>query len=35
MLSGVLDSNYKRYKTDTSIFVKWLLDVARNAGMKW
>ncbi|KAG4433195.1 hypothetical protein IFR05_011330 [Cadophora sp. M221] len=34
MLSGVLDSNYKRYKTDTSIFIKWLSDNGTKCGYK-
>ncbi|PVH87784.1 hypothetical protein DL98DRAFT_509345 [Cadophora sp. DSE1049] len=34
MLSGVLDSNYKRYKTDTSIFIEWLFENGTKCGYK-
>jgi len=32
MLPGFLDSTYKRYKNDTSVFLKWLCDSGSKCG---
>ncbi len=33
MLPGFLESTYKRYKSDTSIFIKWLSENAKLCGI--
>ncbi|XMA17390.1 hypothetical protein WAI453_010181 [Rhynchosporium graminicola] len=32
MLSGFLESNYKKYKQDTSVFVRWLYKSGQKCG---
>ena len=32
MLPGVLESTYKKYKNDTSIFLKWLYETGSKCG---
>lgn len=32
MLPGFLESRYKRYKNDTSTFIKWLYEASQKCG---